>query len=86
MSPWSPNPLHWVGPPAAHLLEATEIAQTATVDFSGLVAVPMLASHPPRAQPVLFTVLMDEQTAAPLRPPRRKPVSLLTVPSCELHF
>lgn len=43
---------------------------------------------PPTPQPVLFTWdWIDGTAAATLQwPPRGKPVSLLTVPSCELHF
>lgn len=43
---------------------------------------------PPTPQPVLFTWdRIDGTAAATLQwPPRGKPVSLLTVPSCELHF
>lgn len=87
--PWSP-----ISPPLGGVTNyspegATEQARTATVDFSGLLQLwcPLTAPHHGLS---LFCshgpAPMEEQTAALQRPPRWKPVTLLTVPSCELHF
>lgn len=65
-------------------------ALKAIVDFSGLVPalMPRLALPLPHTQPDLFTWywIYGRADCHLQQPPRWKPVSLLTVPSCKLHF
>lgn len=89
MFPWSQSPPHLVGSPTTHQKGAYQESPKNCwlICACSSSYAPNLPYHHHVLSLICLhgTVCMGEQTA-PSSNTRRKPVSLLTVPSCKLHF